>query len=61
MGCPWERAAVSDVLLSRHPVGVLVRDIIAGRRQPTATDIEQIIERMATAPFDPSIVVVPRS
>jgi hypothetical protein len=40
---------------------VLTRAIIAGSRRPTASDIDQIIERAATAPFNPEIVVVPRS
>ena len=48
-----------DPRLSQHPVDLLVRAIIAGTQRATTADAEQIIERMATAPFDSRSVRVP--
>jgi hypothetical protein len=50
---------VPEPLLSRHPVDLLIRAVIAGTQRVTAADVEQIVERMATAPFDTRIVRVP--
>lgn len=46
---------------SDHLVDVLIRYIIAGRRQATEGDVDQIVERVATAPFNPDSLVVPFS
>ena len=54
-------SGVPEPHLSPHPVDVLIRQTIAGKRGVREGDIEQLIERMATAPFNPDIVVVPRS
>ena len=43
---------MTDLRLSRHPVDMLIRKIIAGEHRATEGDTEQIIERVATAPFD---------
>ena len=40
--------------LSQNPVDVLIRDIIAGRREPPADAAEQVILRMRSAPFEPA-------
>jgi hypothetical protein len=50
---------MSDPRLSQHPVDILIRQIIGGGRRSIAGDIEQVVERIATAPFDPRIRVVP--
>jgi hypothetical protein len=52
---------VTDPRLSRHPVDVLIRQIIAGERRATDGDVEQIVERIATAPFNPDVMVVPKA
>ena len=46
---------MSDGGLSQHPTDRLIREIIQSRRQATLDEIEQIIERMATVPFDPRV------
>jgi hypothetical protein len=56
-----EGFSVPDPLLSQHPVDVLIRRIIAGEREATEGDVGQIVERFATAPFNPDVVPVPRS
>ena len=38
--------------LSSHPVDQLIRELIRTGRQATPEEIEQIVERMATAPFE---------
>jgi hypothetical protein len=47
--------------LSQHPIDVAIRRIVAGEQVATGTDIEQIIERMASVPFIPDLVSVPRT
>jgi hypothetical protein len=42
-----------DALLSQRPVDRLIREIIATRRPVQADEIDQVVERIATAPFDP--------
>jgi hypothetical protein len=44
---------MADARSSHHPIDLLIRQIIAGRYQVTELDVEQITERIATAPFDP--------
>jgi hypothetical protein len=44
---------MSDARLSQHPVDRLIREIIATRRPVLADEIDQIVDRIATAPFDP--------
>ena len=41
--------------LSQHPADRLIRDLIETGRQATPEELEQIIERMAMAPFEPRI------
>jgi hypothetical protein len=45
--------------LSQHPVDIKIRELIAARRLADPGEIERIVERMATAPFNPGQVVVP--
>ena len=45
--------------MSQHPVDVLIRDLIQSARSATAAEIEQIVERMASAPFEPRNMRVP--
>ncbi len=45
--------------LSRHPVDRLIRELIGTRRAAADDEIEQIVERMATAPFHPAVLPVP--
>jgi hypothetical protein len=45
-------------LPSDHPTDRLIRELIASRRKATAEEVEQIFERLATAPFDQRQVVV---
>ena len=45
--------------ISQHRVDQLIRELIRRGRAATADEIEQIIERMATAPFDERVVPVP--
>jgi len=40
-------------VLSEYPADRLIRNVIATRRQTTDTEVEQIIQRIASAPFDP--------
>jgi hypothetical protein len=44
---------------SRHPVDVLIRRVAGGTHHATAADIDQMIEGIATAPFDSRRVPVP--
>ena len=45
--------------LSRHPADRLIHELIGTRRAAADDEIEQIVERMATAPFGRSTVRVP--
>lgn len=47
------------IATSQHPVDRLIRELIATRRAATPEEIDQIIDRMATAPFDPRTRRVP--
>jgi hypothetical protein len=49
----------SGARLSQHPVDRLIRDLIDTGRQATAEEIAQILDRMATAPFEPREAPVP--
>lgn len=44
--------------LSQHPADRLIRELIQTGRAATEDEIERIVERMATAPFDTRIVRV---
>ena len=44
--------------LRAHPVDRLIRELLAARRAATDDEIVRIVERMATAPFDPRVVRV---
>ncbi|MCX6022384.1 MAG: hypothetical protein NTZ05_11780 [Chloroflexi bacterium] len=44
--------------LSPHPTDRLMRDLITTGRAATPEDVRQIIERMATAPFDQRVLSV---
>lgn len=48
----------SGGLVSQHPTDRLIRELIHAGRPATAGETEQIIERMATAPFDQRVVPV---
>ena len=48
-----------DVGRSDHPVDRLIRGRIQTRRNVEQHDIERILDRIATAPFDPRVVRVP--
>ena len=48
---------MSDALFSQHPVDRLIREIIATRRSVQAAEIDQIVDRIASAPFDPQLGV----
>jgi hypothetical protein len=45
--------------LSQHPADQIVRALIASARPATPTEIQQILDRLATAPFDPRALPVP--
>ena len=49
---------MDDQLLSQGPADQLVRELIRTGRAATPDDVRRIIERMATAPFDPGAVRV---
>lgn len=42
----------------QHPIDRLIRDLVARQREATDREIDQLIERMATAPFNPGTVGV---
>lgn len=44
---------------SQHPADRLIRELIQTRRNVGAGEIERIIERVATSPFDPRVLPVP--
>ena len=50
---------MSDARASQHRVDRLIRELIHTGRPATATEVAQIIDRMATAPFDQRQVPVP--
>jgi hypothetical protein len=45
--------------LSDHPIDQLIRELIQTGRPPTSAEIDAIIERIATAPFDRRNTPVP--
>lgn len=62
MGHGGERGSRGDAGAekhSQHPVDRLIRELIQTGRQATTEEIERIIERMATAPFDRRVLPVP--
>ena len=44
---------------SQHPADQLIRELLATGRPATPTEVDQILERIATVPFDPRILRVP--
>ncbi|MGI8856877.1 MAG: hypothetical protein ACR2JW_14095 [Thermomicrobiales bacterium] len=48
-----------DERLSQHPVDALIRDLIRTRRPASDDEIVQIVDRMASTPFNQQIVSVP--
>jgi hypothetical protein len=46
--------------LSQHPVDQLIRELIVTNRAVTSIEIDAIIARMATAPFDARVLPLPR-
>jgi hypothetical protein len=48
---------VADALRSQHPIDRLIREIIATRRPVLTDEIDRIVDRIATAPFDPQLDV----
>jgi hypothetical protein len=44
---------VSDDVRSQHPIDHLIRDVIVSRRLASPEEIAEIVNRIATAPFDP--------
>ena len=46
-------------MISQHAADVLARRIVDGAQSATELDIEQIVQRIATAPFEPREVTVP--
>jgi hypothetical protein len=51
---------MTDPRLSQHPVDILIRRIIGGERSAKQGEIEQIIERIGSAPFDDRLFRVPQ-
>jgi hypothetical protein len=49
-----------DTRLSQHPADRLIRELIRIGRQATGEEIQQIVEKAATAPFDTREVRVPQ-
>ena len=47
-----------DAPVSGHPADRLIRDLIRTGRAATGEEVARIIERMASAPFDPRSVPV---
>ena len=45
--------------LSLHPVDQLIREVVQSRRPVAPGEVEHIVERMATAPFDTRLIRVP--
>lgn len=43
---------------SQHPVDVMIRDVIATQWQPASEEVDQIVQRMAGAPFSNELVGV---
>ena len=41
--------------LSQHPADQLIRELVRTGREAMPEEIEQVVERMATAPFDPRV------
>lgn len=52
-------SGVPEPPLSHHPIDILIRQIAAGEQGAREGDIERIIERIASAPFEPRGVTVP--
>jgi hypothetical protein len=50
--------AAGDSGLSQHPVDQLIRELLRTVRPATSLEVEQILDRMATAPFDPRVVPI---
>lgn len=51
--------AVQPGGVSQHPTDQLIRDLLSTQRATATAEIDQIVERLATAPFDARIVPVP--
>jgi hypothetical protein len=48
------------VTASQHSIDLLIRELIASGRAATEAEIAAIVDRMASAPFDPRVVHVGR-
>jgi hypothetical protein len=59
VGSHAARALEDRDIVSHHPTDRLIRESIRTRRSTTDDEITQIVERMATAPFDARILPVP--
>lgn len=46
--------------MSQDPTDRLIRELIRTRREATSGEVERIVNRMATAPFMPTVRVPPR-
>ena len=46
------------MLLSQHPVDLLIRDLISSRRYADPDEVARIIDKIAHAPFDAQVVTV---
>jgi hypothetical protein len=51
---------VSGSRFSQHPVDRLIRELVQTGRAATADEVERIVERVATVPFNPRLVRVAR-
>lgn len=51
---------MSESRFSQHPVDRLIRELIQTGRAATPDEVERIVERMATVPFNPQLVRVAR-
>jgi hypothetical protein len=44
--------------IGQHPVDQLIRELVTSGRPATADEVQQILDRLATAPFDPRVLPV---
>ena len=56
---PTIAGAAGPPPLSPHPVDVLIRESIDTGRRVQPDEVDQIVERVATAPFDSRVIPVP--
>jgi hypothetical protein len=43
---------------SQHPVDRLIRDLLISGREPTPAEVQRVVERIASAPFNPREIAV---